>query len=231
MLRVTISFKPSYFDQDIIWPGHCLARTLFGQDIVWPGHYLARTLFVQDIICPGHYLARTLFGQDIVWPGHYLTRTLFDQDIVWPGHCLTRTLFGQDFVWPGQCLARTLFDQDIVWPGHYLSRTLFDQDIAYYIYIYKFSKIKFWWRQIFGNLNIHKPSPGSGEVPHKIRARSVQWFLRLLDTNRQTDKQSIAIAGQTAGPNCWNFLREPMSIIHRLNKLVSAILLLILILQ
>ena len=33
---------------------------------------------------------------------------------------------------------------------------------------------------------IHKPSLGSLDVPHKIWARSVQPFRRLLDTNRQT---------------------------------------------
>ena len=47
--------------------------------------------------------------------------------------------------------------------------------------------IKFWWRQIFEILIIHKPSLGSLDVPQKIWARSVQPFWRLLDTNRQTD--------------------------------------------
>ena len=54
----------------------------------------------------------------------------------------------------------------------------------------KFSKIEFWWRQIFENLIIHKPFLGSHDVPQKIWARSVQPFWRLLDTNRQTDKQT-----------------------------------------
>ena len=54
----------------------------------------------------------------------------------------------------------------------------------------KFSKIEFWWRQIFKNLIIHKPSLGSREIPQKIWARSVQSFWRLLDTNKQTNKQT-----------------------------------------
>ena len=54
----------------------------------------------------------------------------------------------------------------------------------------KFSKIDFWWRQIFENLIIHKPSLGSRDVPQKIWARSVQPFWRLLDTNGQTDRQT-----------------------------------------
>jgi len=40
-------------------------------------------------------------------------------------------------------------------------------------------------------LIIHKPSLGSREVPHKIWARSVQPFWRLLDTNKQTRKVYI----------------------------------------
>ena len=40
------------------------------------------------------------------------------------------------------------------------------------------------------SLIIHKPSLGSCDVLHKIWARSVQQFLRLLDTNRQTDRQA-----------------------------------------
>ena len=51
-------------------------------------------------------------------------------------------------------------------------------------------KIEFWWRQIFEILIIHKPSLGSLDVPQKIWARSVQPFWRLLDTNKQTDKQT-----------------------------------------
>ena len=54
-----------------------------------------------------------------------------------------------------------------------------------------FSKIEFCWRQIFENSIIHKPSLGPREVPHKIWARSVLPFWRLLETNKQTDKQSI----------------------------------------
>ena len=49
-------------------------------------------------------------------------------------------------------------------------------------------KLKFWWRQIFEILIIHKPSLGLRNVPHKIWAWSVQPFWRLLDTNRQTPK-------------------------------------------
>ena len=61
--------------------------------------------------------------------------------------------------------------------------------------IKKNSKITFWWRQIFENSVIHKLSLGS----HKIRARSVQSFWRLLDTKKQTDKQSIYV-------DCLDFL-------------------------
>jgi len=50
----------------------------------------------------------------------------------------------------------------------------------------KFSKIEFWWRQIFKISIFHKPSLGSLDVPQKIWIRSVQPFWRLLDTNRQT---------------------------------------------
>jgi len=53
--------------------------------------------------------------------------------------------------------------------------------------------IEFWWRQIFEILIFHKPSLGSLNVPQKIWARSVQPFLRLLDTNRQTDKPNLYI--------------------------------------
>ena len=37
---------------------------------------------------------------------------------------------------------------------------------------------------------IHKPSRESLDVPQKIWARSVQPFRRLLDTNKQTNKQT-----------------------------------------
>jgi len=50
--------------------------------------------------------------------------------------------------------------------------------------------IEFWWRQIFEILIIDKPSLESLDVPQKIWARSVQLFWRLLDTNRQTDRQT-----------------------------------------
>ena len=50
--------------------------------------------------------------------------------------------------------------------------------------------IEFWWRQIFEILMIHEPSLGSLDVPQKNWARSVQPFWRLLDTNKQTNKQT-----------------------------------------
>jgi len=40
----------------------------------------------------------------------------------------------------------------------------------------KFNENKICWRLIFEILIIHKPSLGSYEVPHKIWARSVQFF-------------------------------------------------------
>ena len=46
---------------------------------------------------------------------------------------------------------------------------------------------------IFENSIIQKPSLGSREVPQKIWARSVQLLGRLLDTNKQTEKQNIYI--------------------------------------
>ena len=55
----------------------------------------------------------------------------------------------------------------------------------------KFSKIEFCAWQIFENSIIHKPSLGSPEVPHKVRPGSGQSFWRLLDTNKQTPKQSL----------------------------------------
>ena len=50
--------------------------------------------------------------------------------------------------------------------------------------------IEFWWRQIFEILMIHQPSRESLDVPQKIWARSVQPFWRLLDINKQTNKQT-----------------------------------------
>ena len=58
------------------------------------------------------------------------------------------------------------------------------------LWMIKFSKIEFWWRQIFENLIIHKPFLGSRKIPQKIWAQSVQPFRRLLNTNKQTDQQS-----------------------------------------
>ena len=40
-------------------------------------------------------------------------------------------------------------------------------------------------------LQIHKPSHGNPVSCHKIWAQSVQPFRRLLDTNKQADKQSL----------------------------------------
>ena len=51
-------------------------------------------------------------------------------------------------------------------------------------------KIDFCWRQNFDILLVHKPSY---EIPHKIWARSMQPFWRLLDTNKQTDKTNLYI--------------------------------------
>ena len=62
-------------------------------------------------------------------------------------------------------------------------------DKTYYLLQY-ISKIEFWWSQIFENLIIHNSSAGSREIPQKIWARSVQPFWRLLDTNKQTNKQT-----------------------------------------
>ena len=42
---------------------------------------------------------------------------------------------------------------------------------------------------------IHKLSMGSCKVPHKIWSRSVQPFLRLLDTNKQTDSKIFILLG------------------------------------
>ena len=55
--------------------------------------------------------------------------------------------------------------------------------------VLNFTKIKSVWIQVFVILSIHKPSLGSCEVPHKIWARSVQPFWRLLDSNR-SDRQT-----------------------------------------
>ena len=77
----------------------------------------------------------------------------------------------------------------------------------------KFSKIEFWWSQIFENLIIHKPSPGSREFPQKILAWSVQPFWRLLDTNKQTDNLNLYIDSlytwyQEKGDNLYIVLLE-----------------------
>ena len=52
-----------------------------------------------------------------------------------------------------------------------------------------FTKLKTFKTHLFIFI-IHKPFLWSREVPQKIWARSVQPFWRLLDTNRQTDKQT-----------------------------------------
>ena len=67
----------------------------------------------------------------------------------------------------------------------------FQQKISCTFKIFKnLMKIEFWWRQIFETLITYKPSLGSREVPHKMWARSVQPFWRLLDTNGQTNRQT-----------------------------------------
>ena len=51
-------------------------------------------------------------------------------------------------------------------------------------------EIQFLLEAIFEILIINKPFLGTGEVPHKIWARSVQPFGRLLDTKKQAYKQA-----------------------------------------
>ena len=58
----------------------------------------------------------------------------------------------------------------------------------------------------------HKPSMESGEVPHKIWARSVQPFWRLLDTNKQTDRHPPRQTSQKV----FRALREPFPINFKL---------------
>ena len=53
-----------------------------------------------------------------------------------------------------------------------------------------FMEIEFCWRLIVLILIIHKPSLGSCEDPQKNWVGSVQSFLRLLDTNKQTPQQA-----------------------------------------
>ena len=53
-----------------------------------------------------------------------------------------------------------------------------------------FTKLKTFKTHISLIFIIHKPSLWSRDVPQKIRARSVQPFWRLLDTNKQTPKQT-----------------------------------------
>ena len=67
----------------------------------------------------------------------------------------------------------------------------FSQKISRIFKIFKnLMTIEFWWRQIFEILIFHKPSLGCLDVPQKIWARSVQPFWRLLDTNKQTNRQA-----------------------------------------
>ena len=57
----------------------------------------------------------------------------------------------------------------------------------------KFSKIEFWWRQIFENLIIHKSSLGSREIPQKNLGpigSAVLTFIGYKQTDRQTNKQT-----------------------------------------
>ena len=61
----------------------------------------------------------------------------------------------------------------------------------FFAHVQNFTKWKLKNTFIFLNFDhFHKPSMGSREVLHKIWARSVQPFWRLLDTNKQTDTQS-----------------------------------------
>ena len=78
--------------------------------------------------------------------------------------------------------------------------------------------IEFWWRQIFEILMIHKPSLESLDGPQKIWGWSVQPFWRLLDTNKQTDKQ-------TDKPNLYIDKRLSLNSIFLVLLLVKFILL------
>jgi len=49
------SLKPSYFVQDIVWPGNALKPSYFVQDIVWPGNSLNLLI-----------LSRILYGQEML---------------------------------------------------------------------------------------------------------------------------------------------------------------------
>ena len=59
-----------------------------------------------------------------------------------------------------------------------------------FVVFWNLMKIEFCWKLVFEGLNIHIPSLWSRKVPQKIWARSVQPFSSLLDTNKQTYKQS-----------------------------------------
>ena len=55
----------------------------------------------------------------------------------------------------------------------YIVKQKFRGFIKKFSWFLKFSKIKFWWRQIFENSIIRKPSLGLREVPLKMWARFV----------------------------------------------------------
>ena len=69
---------------------------------------------------------------------------------------------------------------------HYIKKEFAD----FIIFFREFSKFYKNKNLIFEILIIHKPFLGSREVPHKTLARSVQPFWRLLDTNKQTERQA-----------------------------------------
>ena len=93
----------------------------------------------------------------------------------------------------------TPFYVDILFSGRYAPIFCFYCEHFLFVYIVKQkqkSSSKFNANRIllcgkvFEILIIQKPSHGSYEVPHKIWAQSVQPFWRLLDTNKQKDKQT-----------------------------------------
>ena len=82
------------------------------------------------------------------------------------------------------------------------------------------------------NFIIYKPSLGSLDVPQKIWARSVQPFWRLLDTNRQTNRQAKFIYRFRGFKvwvyaflfinvcNVWNFFTIALLILFSLNVVI-----------
>ena len=72
---------------------------------------------------------------------------------------------------------------------------------------------------------IYKPSLGSREVPQKIMARSVQPLWRLLDTNKQTDRQAKYIYQSINQSNIIYLRRNiyKIIIITRIDKLIHVL--------